>query len=389
VNITLHSTPFSTYPSTMLNLTILADLEMSVISNDNRPIEVLTSDLWSTHLSETGPDTQCSPDAFSITVHYIVQILNRQFETEDENYDLASKLKMVSQRISAGYTATVRRLELELLQAGKSSMPSPELFDEFIPQVRGLCDPIYSQRGFNARSKYHALGVDLIESLIHTLDNTPTNVGTESFGANDGTNFSMNIPEDPDPLEEFLEDLDKTFINGDFIIPADTSITVGETEDEHVEPTTTAQHRTIDPSDLNRIDSSSQLSTTQSEAHSETIDFPTSSGDGSELPYNAASPSEAGTSSSGQKTEANSCCEICGYRPKGDPQWFKGSMAKHRKLQHSTEPPKVYKCPYPGCTSAYKNRPDNLRQHQIEKGHFVDGVDGKARRSSKRKKPAE
>lgn len=376
----------------MLSLTAIIDLEMSVISSENRPIEVLTSDLWSTHLSETGPNTQPSSGAFSITVNYIVQILSRQFETEDGNGELASKLKMVSQHISAGYTATVRRLELELLQAGKSSMPSPELFDDFIPQVRGLCDPIYSERGFNTRSKYHTLGVALVESLIHTLDNTLVTVGTESFDASDGNNFALDIPDDPDALEVFLEDLDKTFINGDFIIPADTPLG-GEfretVDDEHVEPTATAQHGTVDPLSLRRINSSTRLSTSQSEDHIDTIDFPISSGEGSEFPYSAASPSEAGTSSSGQKAEANSCCEICGYRPKGDPQWFKGSMAKHRKLQHSTEPPKVYRCPYPGCTSAYKNRPDNLRQHQIEKGHFVDGVDEKVRRPSKRKKPAE
>ena len=90
----------------------------------------------------------------------------------------------------------------------------------------------------------------------------------------------------------------------------------------------------------------------------------------------------------GPKVEADSCCDICGYRPKGDPQWFKGSMAKHRKLQHSAAPPKIFKCSYPGCTSQYKNRPDNLRQHQIEKNHFVQGEESTPRRPSKRKKVA-
>ena len=64
-------------------------------------------------------------------------------------------------------------------------------------------------------------------------------------------------------------------------------------------------------------------------------------------------------------------------------------MAKHKKLQHSTAPPRIYKCPFPGCTSQYKNRPDNLRQHQIEKGHWVEGQGeggGNGRRPSKRKK---
>lgn len=87
-----------------------------------------------------------------------------------------------------------------------------------------------------------------------------------------------------------------------------------------------------------------------------------------------------------QRLEADACCEICGYRPKGDPRWFHGSMAKHRKLQHSKQPPKIYRCNYPGCSSAFKNRPDNLRQHQIEKGHFVEGEEGPSKRPSKRKR---
>lgn len=89
--------------------------------------------------------------------------------------------------------------------------------------------------------------------------------------------------------------------------------------------------------------------------------------------------------------ESDACCDICGYRPKGAPQWFKGSMAKHRKLQHSNAPPRIYKCPFPGCVSQYKNRPDNLRQHQIEKNHWVEeDKEAKAeRRPSKRKKLAD
>jgi hypothetical protein len=60
-------------------------------------------------------------------------------------------------------------------------------------------------------------------------------------------------------------------------------------------------------------------------------------------------------------------------------------MAKHMKLQHSQNPPAIYRCEYPGCTSQYKNRPDNLRQHMIEKGHFLEGQDIKLRSSKRRK----
>ncbi|KAK4196816.1 hypothetical protein QBC40DRAFT_351490 [Triangularia verruculosa] len=84
--------------------------------------------------------------------------------------------------------------------------------------------------------------------------------------------------------------------------------------------------------------------------------------------------------------EADPKCDECGYRPKGHPRWFKGSMAKHKRLKHSREPPKIYQCPYPGCTSQYKNRPDNLRQHQIEKRHFLEGEEVPMKRPSKRKR---
>lgn len=104
-------------------------------------------------------------------------------------------------------------------------------------------------------------------------------------------------------------------------------------------------------------------------------------------PASQSSPSTSPTQPHQQsKVETGNCCEICGYRPKGDPRWFHGSMQKHKKLQHSTAPPKIYRCPYPDCNSAYKNRPDNLRQHQIEKNHFVEGEEGTIRRPSKRKK---
>lgn len=94
------------------------------------------------------------------------------------------------------------------------------------------------------------------------------------------------------------------------------------------------------------------------------------------------------SSMSSTKVESDSCCKICGYRPKGDPRWFVGSMAKHMRTIHS-ENPQVFRCPYPGCTSQYSKRADNLRQHQIEKGHFVDDEGKQGRRPRKRKRPSD
>lgn len=102
----------------------------------------------------------------------------------------------------------------------------------------------------------------------------------------------------------------------------------------------------------------------------------------------ASTPSRADPSASSTKIESDSCCKICGYRPKGDPRWFVGSMAKHMRTIHS-ENPQIFRCPFPGCTSQYSKRADNLRQHQIEKGHFVDDEGKQGRRPRKRKRPSD
>lgn len=356
----------------------LDDLEMSVVgSNMDRPLEILTSDLWSTHLSELCLPT--SNDAFAITVDYIIRVLCQNFHGSQ---NLSPKLKTINQRVATGSIPTIRKLELELLLAGKNSMPSSELFDEFIPQVRGLCDPIYEQQGFNPRTKYHVLGVALVESLF-------------DLGQKQDNLSHFPVPD----LDDFLENLEESLVGGEngFGLDMDTSLDIPTASTDE----TTAQavpisvdlavpsrasitpNSTVNPNAIIRISSSTHVSTTpRSQSEKESTIPPT------EVSWTAngnESPAEAAASTT-QKVEANSSCEICGYRPRGDPQWFKGSMAKHKKLQHSTEPPRIYRCPFTGCNSAYKNRPDNLRQHQIEKGHFINGVDEKGRRPQKRKK---
>lgn len=105
---------------------------------------------------------------------------------------------------------------------------------------------------------------------------------------------------------------------------------------------------------------------------------PTSTEPRPETLFANPSPGPVGSDSSPSSSVAsNSCCEICGYRPKGDPRWFSGSMAKHKRLQHASGPAKIYRCPYPGCKSEFSKRPDNLKKHQIDRGHFVDGEAGR------------
>ncbi|KAL7627684.1 hypothetical protein AAE478_001878 [Parahypoxylon ruwenzoriense] len=374
-----------TDPLIMVGQNFLDDLENSVITSDSqKPDEVLTSELWSTHLGEFQPETLHNI-AFTITADYIIRVLRSNFHGSDM---LLSKLGEIGQKVHAGYITTVRKLELAILQIGKVCLVSSDLFDKYIPQVRRLCDPIYSEQGSHSRIRYQILGVSLVEALVQTI--TPNSQGASEESA-------------LFPYNEFLENLHETFedpsgLEDEFLVHLDTSAS-----QQNQTELGSAQNfgPAVDPISFQDIGSSAPASTTASRSLTTTASHtgtPRESFSASpDLSRPAALPtppkpatpahaeaSERPISSTGPKVEANDSCEFCGYRPKGDPQWFKGSMAKHKKMQHSTGPPIIYKCPYPGCNSQYKNRQDNLRQHQIEKNHFVG--DEATRRPSKRKK---
>ncbi|KAK8090888.1 hypothetical protein PG994_000393 [Apiospora phragmitis] len=378
-------TPTDADPLVGVAQNFLDDLEAMIISSalDNAgsigSIEILTSDLWSMHISDTRSHNPNPTDAFVITVDYITRILGQNFGSQNDA--LVSKLRALYTQVESGYITTIRRLELEILQAGKSVLPISQSSDAYTREVRSLCDPIYAQQSLNPRSRYHTLGVDLVESLIRGVPDDPPREDVGSFSV-------------PDVFDEFLNNFDEVFVGSDpsFLIPTEVpSVVEGSAITQA--PKASAFDSTVNPTILGREspsitannhmasgqESGSMGSVTSSmQSVAEVVDVGGSGGPGGEEGVGS-------TAAQQHKVEANSCCEICGYRPKGDPQWFKGSMAKHKKLQHSTDPPRIYKCSYPGCTSAYKNRPDNLRQHQIEKGHFVEGVDSTGR-PAKRKK---
>ncbi|KAK7956120.1 uncharacterized protein PG986_005342 [Apiospora aurea] len=368
----------------------LDDLEATIVSSalDNAgsigSIEILTSDLWTMHISdESRPQGPKPTDAFVITVDYITRILSQNFGSQNDA--LASRLRALYTKVESGYITSIRRLELDILQAGKSVLPTSQFSDAYTRDVRSLCDPIYTQQGLNSRSRYHTLGVDLVESLIRGVPDEPLR---EELGS-----FSV-----PDVFDEFLHSLDEDFVGGnpDFLIPTEvSSVLEGSVIAQAPQASTGAPAfgSTVNPTILGRRSSSiaanKNMPPGQESGSMSSVTSSMQSVAEAVVSGNGGPGGEEGAGSTAaqqqHKVEANSCCEICGYRPKGDPQWFKGSMAKHKKLQHSTDPPRIYKCSYPGCTSAYKNRPDNLRQHQIEKGHFVEGVDS-AGRPAKRKK---
>jgi len=276
------------------------------------------------------PEGETSPHSpFAVTVKFILQRLHQEFSNAS---GLGSRLSGIYQSLASGSASSVRKIEIELLRAGRATMSAATYSGKFVPQVRYLCDQLYAEHGGanSQRSVFYGLGITLMEAIIFEVR---TETGVDLMGMDDPS------------LDEFLADFANDF--GDDTAPLLPK--QGRVDDMAVD-------------DTSLLDMLSKPAETNAAA-------------ASSLP----TPPEG---QEGQKSEANDCCDICGYRPKGDPQWFKGSMAKHKKLQHSNQPPKIYKCPYPGCNSQYKNRQDNLRQHQIEKNHWVgdEAISKKARR---------
>ncbi|KAI8297937.1 hypothetical protein K4K61_012293 [Colletotrichum sp. SAR11_59] len=340
----------------------LDELEVTALpSNVPESKEVLASTLWSKHLEDDA--TPASP-AFTITVNAVARMLCQEFP---HSRRLESKMQRLQKRISGGSVRTVRRAELELMQVGKGCMSVQEYFDNYVPEVRERFGALYSQPipGYATRPEYHAHGIELMRSIICGLCEKQASkkpVHDSSQAAIDGN------------LDEFIRnmtnDLDGSL--SDFMVPDDfgmPNVQVSMDAATLSDPLAAFYDSGEDPA----LDILQPLTTI-----------------GNKTADNSPGPAQTAKASSSSKGEvqANDCCEICGYRPKGDPQWFKGSMAKHKKLQHSAAPPKIYRCPYPGCTSQYKNRPDNLKQHQQDKGHFVEG-DTSVRRPSKRKKTSD
>lgn len=270
--------------------------------------------------------------------------------------------------------------EQRLIRRTQNCIVPSKFFDSYAPLVRSLCDPIYEldgNSGTSRRQDHYVLSISLSEALITELEAEPLDFDAVSTDGSDHSAFLASLTP---PLTDDLMDLNihpetQSFLCLDLANLDIPSASTGKATGTSTPTTDTAAANTK----LSR--SSSSASSHNNATRTQT---PSSSSSSSASPG-----SQQQTQTQQQKAvEADACCEICGYRPKGDPRWFHGSMAKHKKLQHSAAPPVVYRCSFPGCKSAYKNRPDNLRQHQIEKDHFVDGGEGASRRPSKRKKMA-
>ncbi|GJC79108.1 hypothetical protein ColLi_01946 [Colletotrichum liriopes] len=344
----------------------LDELEHAALpSKDLESSEVLSSMLWTKH-STDATNSLALKESQATTFRTLRSEIYRDFSYAE---GLDSKIKRIQKRIDNGSVRSARRAELELMQAGKGCVASQEYFDSYVPKIRELLDDLYNQHmpGEMPRTRYHIHGIDLMQAIIssicekeaikHAIQDTSKTTGEaalEEFIRNTTTALDeswesfLMVQEDPLVMPTPLSDTQMVMNNGVLADPVTVFCETGE--------------------------------------NSMGTNFPTPPTTTGAYPESLNEPARGPLSGPGQKVEvkASDCCEICGYQPKGDPQWFKGSMAKHKKLQHSTAPPKIYRCPFPGCTSQYKNRPDNLKQHQQDKGHFVDGET--ERRPSKRKK---
>lgn len=123
-----------------------ADVENAVISiSGHDSVGNIPSALWSTHMAELHHDPS-QAEAFAITAHYILEVLSQEFHGSGM---LLSNLGIVGQKVKNHAISTIRRLELEVLQAGKVSkqsnvtlphilfLPIPTPIDEDVHQLFG------------------------------------------------------------------------------------------------------------------------------------------------------------------------------------------------------------------------------------------------------------
>lgn len=269
------------------------------------------------------------------------------------------KLRLETIRHQMANPATpsnVRWLEINLLQAGKASLgPTVAYFEKFVPLVTLLCDSVYmvNKDYIPSRAVFYDAACSLLRINLICCKTAHQNLDIESAS--------------PTPV------VDSSLFNGDLLSDVDFSFFADKLDMPLAEAMATGFSSSSSPVSMN---SSATAEATPASSKDSAHSSPQSSSDDSESSQNKV------------EAEAPDCCELCGYRPKGDPKWFRGSMLKHRQTKHSEEVI-IYKCNFPGCNSQYRNRPDNLKQHQVEKNHFVgDEATAKKPRKPKTKRSA-
>ncbi|CAK7266934.1 hypothetical protein SEPCBS57363_002341 [Sporothrix epigloea] len=317
----------------------LDDLEMSaVLAPVSTPSEVVrTSSIYQHHYSLSNNNSLNSSLVFSAQAHNVLEALQRDFASKAPG--LKSCLSAIARQLNDSKDTnknksvldSVRWFEIKLLHAGKASLGSSvTYYDQFVPQTKLLCDPIYAAHEADAppRPVYHEASISLLRRCFDTSEN-------------------IHLPQGMRVGSSVLDDS----LLSDKLVTTVVADATAAAKDVEMDLASTPEDGTP------ALDDASA-----SEKMPDGTDMDDASGKKVEV-------------------EADDCCELCGYRPKGDPKWFRGSMAKHQLTKHSAEV--IYKCPFPNCKSQYRNRPDNLRQHQLEKNHFV----GEDAATAKAKKP--
>ncbi|KHN95997.1 uncharacterized protein MAM_06102 [Metarhizium album ARSEF 1941] len=329
-------------PLLFISQYFLDELEYAALQNTTRP-EIQTSSLCVQHL-ETDKLATIPNSPFVNAARNLILSSAQQYHNAGGFF---SSMEELLDRLESNHISTVRQLELELLHLGKTQLP-PDLCDVYVQHVWEHIESLRIQDGLRlpCRRRYNELAIELVVFIMHASDSR----------ALDSSKVEAQ-PETPDHCMSGLH-VPTSFAFNDLV-----SL-------QPCFPSSEASLGSIYDTEQTAVNQQQPLSapTTPSTIMSAPSQPPTS-GD-TTLPY---------------KENSDMCCEICGYRPRGNPQWFRGSMAKHKKLMHAKTPPKIYPCPFPGCKSQYKNRYDNLQQHQNEKGHFVAGQESSAKSRKRRR----
>ena len=86
-----------------------------MIFGDSSSHELLATDLWAKH--HQLPSIQLPQDSpFAITVNYVMSVLDQNFS---DFPGLNPQLGGIKHRVQKGSIGSVRKVELEILQAGK------------------------------------------------------------------------------------------------------------------------------------------------------------------------------------------------------------------------------------------------------------------------------
>ena len=112
-------------------LTRLSELEYAAVRAVDQP-EIQTSQLYMQHIQDTSLDAH-SDSAFALTVAFMLKLLSQEFPDPPS---FTASLKQIEHRVNSNFISTTRRLELELMHAGKVNLTRVSVFTSQMPNNR-------------------------------------------------------------------------------------------------------------------------------------------------------------------------------------------------------------------------------------------------------------